>query len=87
MLHVLLALAVFTSATALDYAAAKYQEQSRLKRRHSAASWAVATGLLATVSAVIIIDVSWWYIIPELVGSYVGTFIAVGKSPEIHERN
>jgi len=71
------ALLVACAAATIDYAAVRYQRAVADGEAHRAGRWSLvqfaagATGLIAAVS------VGWWLLVPEGVGYYVGTYLAV----------
>lgn len=74
---VLLVVAVFVGAAALDYAAAGYQRAVVAGARHRAACWSVAMCLVASAGYYSVLEVSPLLIIPECLGLYAGTLLAV----------
>lgn len=79
MLFILLALAVFLAAAALDYATARYVRAVQKRERHKAARWSVVMGALGLVGFLSVIEVSIWLVAPELMGLYAGTYFALGQ--------
>lgn len=74
---ILLVLAVFASAVALDFASARYQRELARQRRHAAAAWSVAMCLISAVALLAVTKESAWLLLPECAGLYVGTLLAV----------
>lgn len=77
MLFILLILVVFLSAAALDYSWSRWSDAVRLRNRVAAANWSVAIGALGLIGYLSIDRHSTWLIIPEVIGWWFGTFIAV----------
>lgn len=83
MWEILLGILVFGVAAALDFAYTKWIDYLKKRRRWSAASWALICGFIGWILGETVYNHSSWYVIPELVGFFVGTAIAVkpdGKS-------
>ena len=76
----LLGLGVFLSATALDFAAARYNRAVRDDRLEIAARWTVVMCLLSTVGLLAVVDSSRWMVVPEAAGFYVGTRLSGFRS-------
>ena len=85
MLYALLAIGVFFTAAALDYAGARYWQAVQAREKHRAGRWAVAIGVLGLIAGATAYKVSLWYCIPELAGWYFGTCLAISKEEKIHE--
>lgn len=77
----LLALAVFASAAALDYCAARYnREISRPEPSpHGAARWSIAMYVVGAVGLLAVVRVDLWLMIPEAAGLYAGTWFAASR--------
>lgn len=71
-----LGLAVFMTAVALDYASGRYLQAATSRHVHKAALWSITMALLSTVGLLSVVEVSWWYIVPESLGLYVGTLLS-----------
>lgn len=71
-----LAIAVFAAAVALDYSTGRYLLAVSKQQVHRAASWSVAMALLSTAGLLSVVDVSKWYILPECLGLYFGTWLS-----------
>lgn len=69
----LIALAVFVSAVALDFASARYTLTLRDDQLHAAGCWSVVMCLLSAVALLAFVDVSKWMLVPEGIGLYAGT--------------
>jgi hypothetical protein len=76
-----LGVAVFVAAAALDYAMVRYQEAVTLRLGHRAALWSVLVYLVGAVGFLSVAKASLWFILPECIGLYVGTRLAVRKHP------
>lgn len=72
-MKLLVALGVFLSAIALDFASARYNLAFREDRPELAARWSVIMCLLSAVALYAFVDVSVWMIVPEVAGVYLGT--------------
>lgn len=83
MVFTLLTLAVFLSAAALDYSWTRWNEACRAGERVTAANWSVAIGALGLVGFLSITKSSTWLVIPELVGWWVGTYVALPKKADV----
>jgi len=71
----LIALGVFCSAVALDFAAARYNLALRSGRAEHAARWSVVMCALSSVALLAFVDVSRWMLLPEFAGLYLGTLL------------
>ena len=74
---VLLSIAVFATAVVLDYADTSNTRAVAEGRAHAAARWSVVMYVLSCVGFLSIIKISWWFAVPEVLGLYVGTVVAV----------
>lgn len=83
MTEFLLGIVVFVAAVVLDYAYVRYQESVSAKREHAAARWSVALYAIGSVGWMTILDASKWYMIPECLGLYVGTVVAMRRSKRL----
>ena len=72
-----LALGVFISAIALDYADTSNTRAVAEGRDHAAACWSVAMYALGCVGFFSIIKISPYAVIPEACGLYVGSRLAM----------
>src|SRR5262245_16252307 len=50
------------------------------RRPHRAALYSVLTWAASTIGLVVAVEVSWWYLVPEALGLYAGTWFAVRGS-------
>lgn len=78
-MEVLMAIAVFCVAGALDFAYARWFDSIKKAWRWKAASWAVVVGGIGFILGYCVYNLSSWYAIPELAGFFVGTALAVGE--------
>lgn len=79
----LLTLAVFVSAMAIDYAEARYVLAVERRDARDAAMWSVAMYTLGCLGFVAVLEVSLYLMIPEALGFYCGTRLALrGKACE-----
>jgi hypothetical protein len=74
---VLLAIAVFFGEVAIDYADSRNTQAVAAGRAHAAARWSVCMYLIGLVGFFAVLRVSWWLTIPECLGLYTGSWIAV----------
>ena len=79
---VAIALAVFATAAALDYAAARYTRSLIGDRLHAAARWSVAMALLSAVGVLALVD-DPIMLAPECAGLYVGTILSGAKRAKV----
>lgn len=96
---ILLGIAVFFAALALDYADSRNTLAVAEGRAHAAARWSVTMYVVGLVGFFAVLRVNVWLAVPEGLGLYAGSWLAVrGKreaSPgvlpsdagEIHVRN
>ena len=80
----LVALLVFASAAAIDYAAVCYQAAVAQLTPHRAARWSVGQFAASAVGLVAAIQVGWWLLGPEGAGYYCGTWLAVRRLQRDH---
>ena len=78
----LLAVFAFVSAMAIDYAEAHYVRAVGRGDAHRAALWSLAMYGLGSLGFVAIFNVSLWLMVPEGLGFYLGTLLAV--RPDLH---
>jgi hypothetical protein len=71
-----LGIGVFLAAAALDYSTGRYLLAVSDRRVHRAAMWSVLMALLSTAGLLSVVDVSKWYILPECLGLYAGTWLS-----------
>jgi uncharacterized membrane protein len=74
---ILLALGVFVSAMAIDFAEARYVRAVNRENAHAAALWSLAMWGLGALGFVAVINVSLYLMLPEGIGFYVGTRLAL----------
>lgn len=67
---------VFLAALALDYAAACYAMRMIERRYCAAGAWSATMGLFSAASVYVMVDMSWWALLPQCVGLFVGTVLA-----------
>lgn len=77
MITFLLVLLSFTSAVAIDFAEARYVRAIGDGRAHLAARWSVAIWALGSLGFVAAVKWSLWLMLPEGLGFYAGTMLAV----------
>lgn len=75
----LLGVGVGLSALAIDWTAARYTQAIQEKHPHQAAIASAALTVLGAINLYVFVTVSPFYIIPEIVGNYLGTYIAVDR--------
>lgn len=75
----LLALLVFVGAVVLDYASVAYQKSVASRRAHRAALWSCLMCGISALGVLSIVQVSPLLMIPEFLGLYLGTLLAVGR--------
>lgn len=80
---ILLSLVVFVSAMVIDYAEACYIRAVHRSDAHHAAIWSLVMYGVGALGFVAVIDVSLWLMIPEGLGFYVGTLLAVQVKPKM----
>ena len=73
----ILAIVVFVSAMVIDYAEARYVKAVQTESAHSAALWSLVMYAVGAFGFVVVVNVSLWLMIPEGLGFYVGTLLAV----------
>ncbi len=72
-----LALAMFAFGFALDFADTRHKLAVEARRAHVAASWSVTMYLLGVSSTLAVFKVSVWLVVPEVIGLYVGSVVAL----------
>lgn len=87
MVFTLLILTVFLSAAALDYSWSRWTDAVRLRQRIVAANWSVAIGALGLIGFLSIGKYSTWLAIPEIIGWWFGTYLAVRPDGKSDHRN
>lgn len=73
----ILAVLVFFAAAALDVAEAFYVRSIGQQNPHRAAVFSVAMYAIGCVGFFAVLDVSYWLMIPECAGLYLGSVLAV----------
>ncbi len=73
----LLAIVVFVSAMVIDYAEARYIRAVHASLAHRAAIWSLIMYGVGALGFVAVINVSLWLMIPEGLGFYCGTLLAL----------
>ncbi len=79
MIAVLIALVVFVTSAAVDYAHAQYARHRDAGRAVVSALWGVGQWAATSVGFVVAVRVSLWYLPCEAIGLATGTFIAVRR--------
>lgn len=75
-----LALLVFAGAVVLDYATVAYQRAVAARAAHRAALWSCLMCGISSLGVLSIVEVSPLLIVPEFLGLYAGTLLAVRRS-------
>lgn len=78
---VLIVLAVFFASALIDYLGVRFHRAREAGHRWNAANWSVAYGLVAAIAYVAVARTSPWLIVPECLGFWVGTVLAVTPKP------
>lgn len=78
--HVGLGAACLLIAALLDYADTEHKIAVERREGHRAGMYSVAMYLLGLVGLVSVLDVSRWYVLPEAVGLYVGSRVAIRRA-------
>lgn len=81
-----LVILVFFGAFALDYADAKNKLAVQERRAHAAARWSITMYLVGMVGFMAVLRVSMWLVIPECLGLYAGSWLAVRKHAGCNDR-
>lgn len=76
---ILIAILVFFSAFAIDFAETRYITAVSAKDPHRAAAWSLVMYTMGALGWVAIIKGSLWLMIPEALGFYCGTRYALRK--------
>lgn len=74
---ILYALLVFCSALVIDLSNARYIQSVNDKHAHRAAAWSLIMYTMGALGFVCLIHISLWLMIPEALGFYVGTMLAL----------
>lgn len=77
----LLAIAVFISAMVIDFAEARYVIAVERAAARDAALWSVVMYAVGCLGFVAVLNVSLYLMIPEGLGFYCGTHLALRKKP------
>lgn len=77
----LLVVAVFVSAMVIDYAETRYVLAVERRAARDAALWSVVMYAIGCLGFVAVLNVSLWLMIPEGLGFYCGTRIALRAHP------
>lgn len=80
----LLAVLAFVSAMVIDYAEARYVWAVNHGWRHRAAVWSLVMYSMGCLGFVLVLNESLWLMIPEGLGFYAGTLLAM--RPGLQER-
>jgi hypothetical protein len=73
----LLVIAVFVSAMVIDYAEARYVMAVEREAARDAAAWSVVMYAVGCLGFVAVLQVSLWLMVPEGLGFYCGTRLAL----------
>jgi hypothetical protein len=73
----LIAVLVFFAAAVIDYAETRYVRAVHDRDRVSAATWSLVMWALGCLGFVAVVDVSLWYMLPEGLGFFAGTWLAM----------
>lgn len=73
----LLALTVFFASALIDYIAVRFHRAREAGQRWHAGNWSVLYGLAAAIAYVAVARTGAWLIVPECLGFWVGTVLAV----------
>lgn len=78
----------FVGACALDIAHTVYIRAVECGRVHTAAAWSVVMYAIGCAGFYLCVNHSWLLMIPEALGYYVGTWIAMSWAlePDLHAR-
>ncbi len=83
MIAALLALAVFVTTAAVDYAHARYARARDEGRALAASLWSMTQWSATTVGFVVAVRVSFCYLPFEALGLGAGTFVAVRRAQKL----
>lgn len=73
-------LGVFMTAVVLDYADSANTRAVTDGRAHAAARWSIVMYGCGLLGLYVLTQVSWWLAIPEVLGLYAGSWIAVSRA-------
>jgi site-specific recombinase len=71
-----LSVSIFTAAFAIDFCYAQYFAAISCKQAHKAAIYSIGCYMCGTLGLWAFVSQSYWYMLPELLGLYSGTFFA-----------
>lgn len=74
-----LGVAVFLAAVALDWLEAVYVAAVQTRRPTRAAVCSIGMYAIGCIGFFTVLEVSWWYMLPECLGLYVGTMLAIKR--------
>lgn len=77
----LLGIAVFVAAMVLDFAETRYVLAVERKAGRDAAAWSVLMWAISCFGFVAVLNVSLWLLVPEGLGLYCGTRLALRARP------
>lgn len=81
MWRALLVIAVFLSAMVIDFAEARYVLAVERRQARDAAMWSVVMYAMGCLGFVAVLNVSLWLMLPEGIGFYCGTRLALRTNP------
>ncbi len=79
-LTIVIGVLVFLAAVALDWLEALYVSAVQTRRPRRAAVCSIGMYVIGCVGFFTVLEISWWYMLPECFGLYVGTTLAMGRS-------
>lgn len=79
MMFALLSIAVFIASAALDYVEAFYVRAVTERNPNRAAQMSIAMYVISLVGFFGVLSYSWWLLIPECGGLYVGSVLAIRR--------
>jgi hypothetical protein len=82
---VLISVAAFAASVTIDFLYVAWFHYSKQDSAHKAALCTVGIGLAGIAGTYVVIEYSEWYLIPDLLGLYVGTFLGI-KAKKIFEK-
>jgi ABC-type transport system involved in cytochrome c biogenesis permease subunit len=85
MLTIALAPLAFVSALVLDYVEAHYIMAVQNGRRHRAAHCSILMWAIGALGFLAVLEVSPWLMLPEGLGFYVGTLLAMKPIAELRQ--
>jgi hypothetical protein len=81
--YALFAVLVFTAASLMDIAYARYTVAATARRPATAAAWSVAVYLVGLVGLFSVLERSVWLVIPEVLGLACGTYLGVRQGRRV----